>query len=77
MSVTGSSADAGITVIEYSGVTGIDASAQATTTSTLAVVLNTTQTDMFVCGWGNETYGDDIINSETLIRQLVAGFGGA
>jgi len=66
VSVTGSSADAGITVIEYSGVTGIDTSAQATTTSTLAVVLNTTQTDMFVCGWGNEAYGDDIINSETL-----------
>lgn len=66
VSFTGSSADAGITVIEYSGVTGIDTSAQATATSTLSVVLNTAQTDMFVCGWGNETYGDGTITSETL-----------
>jgi hypothetical protein len=54
VSFTGSGPDAAITVIEYSGVTGIDASAQATNTSTLSAVLNTSQTDMFVCGWGNE-----------------------
>jgi hypothetical protein len=65
VSFTGSTTDAGITVIEYSGVSGIDTSAQATTTSTLAVVLNTAQTDAFVCGWGNEGNGEDDIDSET------------
>jgi hypothetical protein len=66
VSFTGSSADAGITVIEYSGVTGIDASAQATTTATLSVVLNTAQTDMFVWGWGDEEYGADTCTGKTL-----------
>jgi hypothetical protein len=65
VSFTGSAQDAGITVIEYSGVSGIDASAQATTAPILSVVLNTTQKDAFVCGWGNEESGEDQIYSET------------
>ncbi len=70
---SGSTAQLGITVIEYSGVTAVDASGQAVTSTTLPVVLTTTSSDMFVWGWGDEIAGMDTLTSEILTPGSVTG----
>lgn len=56
VSYTGSTADASITIIEYSGVTGVDGSGGSDVTENpLVATTITSATDMFVWGWGNET----------------------
>lgn len=56
VSFSGSSSDPSITIIEYSGVTGVDGSGGSDVTENpLVATTITSATDMFVWGWGNET----------------------
>lgn len=52
----GGNSDAGLTIVEYSGITSVDVHGHITTPvdTTVSIPLTTTGTDMFSLGWGNE-----------------------